>query len=327
MAEVVILTEAGGNVGYGHLMRCRAIADVAGGDLLVQGYGAYPGGDNIQEQAWMERTEELTRELPSSCSVLVDSYLATREVYAALSCHFNLVAAIDDYDRLNYPVNLVINPGLKLPPYRDQVSTVVGGSEFIILRDAIRHQAPKSNYTRMKCVLVTFGGSDDRNMLGRLVPLLRDWGLAVIAVVGDDAMRNRLAEAHPDPSVTWLGRVDASDIARLMVRSDLALSAGGQTLHELAFLGVPTVGVLTGRDQQLNIEGYVAAGFLPARLDAESLDLEAQIVELIEAYRDPALRRSAGLAGRRIVDGRGVLRIVELLQSGFRKFRREEGRQ
>lgn len=314
MAELVILTEAGGNVGYGHLMRCRAIADAAGGDLLVQGYGAYPGGDNIQDQAWMERTEELTSELPSSCPVLVDSYLATWKVYAALSRHFDRVAAIDDYDRLNYPVNLVINPGLKLPPYREQIATVVGGSEFIILRDAILYQAQKSNYARMECALVTFGGSDDRNMLGRLVPLLRDWGLAVTAVVGDDATRDRLAEAHPDSSVTWLGRVGASDMARLMARSDLALSAGGQTLHELAFLGVPTIGVLTGRDQQLNIEGYVAAGFLSARLDAESPDLEAQIIELVEAYRDPALRRSAGLSGRRVVDGHGVLRIVELLR-------------
>lgn len=314
MAELVILTEAGGNVGYGHLMRCRAIADAGGGDLLVQGYGSYPGGDNTHEQAWMERTEELTRELPSACPVLVDSYLARREIYAVLSHHFDRVAAIDDYDRLNYPVNLVINPGLKLPPYREQIATVVGGSEFIILRDAIRHQTSKSNYARMECALVTFGGSDERNMLGRLVPLLRDWGLAVTAVVGDDATRDRLAEAHPDPSITWLGLVDASDMARLMVRSDLALSAGGQTLHELAFLGVPTVGVLTGKDQQLNIEGYVAAGFLPARLDAESLDLETRIIKLIEAYRDPVLRRSAGLAGRRIVDGRGVLRIVELLR-------------
>lgn len=319
MAELVILTEAGGSVGYGHLMRCRAIADAACGELLVQGYGAYPVGNGIHEQAWMEHTEELTRQLSSACPVLVDSYLATREVYTVLSRHFDLVAVIDDYDRLNYPVNLLINPGLRLPAYCEQTATVVGGSEYIILRNSIRRQAPKADYARMERVLVTFGGCDNRYLFERLVPLLLDRGLVITAVVGDDIRRDRLARAYSDPSLTWLGRVDADDMARIMAYSDLALSAGGQTLHELAFLGIPTVGMRTGDDQQWNIEGYVAAGFLPAHLDAESLDLGTRIIELIEAYRDPALRRSAGLAGRRIVDGRGVLRIVELLQSGLRK--------
>lgn len=324
MAELVILTEAGGSVGYGHLMRCRAIADAAGGELRVQGYGTYPGGDGIREQAWISHPEALIRELPSSCRVLVDSYLASYEVYDALSNYFDRVAVIDDYDRLNYPADLLINPGLKLPAYREQTAAVVGGSEYIILRSAIRAQAPKSDYSRLEQVLMTFGGHDNWNMFERLTPLLTCSGLAITAVVGDDTRRDRIARACPDPAVNWLGRVDAGDMARLMARSDLAVSAGGQTLHELAFLGVPTVGVQTGKDQLWNMEGYVAAEFLPAYLDAESPAVEARIIELIEAYRDPALRHRAGLAGRKIVDGRGVSRIAELLLAGSRKLAGQE---
>lgn len=317
MPKLIILTEVGGSVGYGHLMRCRAIADASGGELRVQGYGAYPGGGGIQEQTWMNHPETLTRELSPTCTVLVDSYLASSEVYGVLSRHFDQVAVIDDSDRLNYPADLLINPGLKLPAYREQTATVVGGSEYIILRGAIRHQTPKSDYSRLEHVLLTFGGSDNWNMFERLVPLLADRGLAITAVVGDDARRHHLAQAYPDPAVTWLGRVDAGDMACLMASSDLAVSAGGQTLHELAFLGIPTVGVQTGKDQQWNMEGHLVAGFLPAHLDVERPNIEMHIIELIEAYRDPILRQRAGLAGRRVVDGQGVTRIVKLLRAGF----------
>ena len=51
-----------------------------------------------------------------------------------------------------------------------------------------------------------------------------------------------------------------SDLISKMRKADLAISASGQTLYELCYLGVPTIGYLSGKDQQQNLKSLSKKG-------------------------------------------------------------------
>lgn len=316
MAEVVILTEAGGSIGYGHLTRCLALAGRMEAEVYVHADGYYPKGSNCTDFDWRAHPEKLIANLSSQCLVLVDSYLADAGVYKTLSRYFMYVSVIDDYDRMVYPVDLIINPGVKLPEYGNQTAKVVGGSKYIILRNEIAQQAKKTSYATYQSILVTFGGCDASKIFDWLVPMLVNYPHMTITVVtGNDEVRNALSTNYNGSSIKWLGQVNAKNMAQLMSQADLCISAGGQTLHELAYIGVPTIGVETGADQRNNIEGYIDAGFLMEHLSLDTHNLPLRIYEMIVKYSDVELRQRVAGNGKEIVDGIGVERISDTLMA------------
>ena len=50
MADLVILTEAGGSAGFGHLMRCLAIANETDAELYVNADGDYPDNNRSKKR-------------------------------------------------------------------------------------------------------------------------------------------------------------------------------------------------------------------------------------------------------------------------------------
>ncbi|MDH5368439.1 MAG: hypothetical protein OEW99_00320 [Gammaproteobacteria bacterium] len=314
MTDLAILTEAGGAVGYGHLMRCLAIANNTDAVLYVNGDGDYPKNNCSKEYSWRTHLHAFISAHPASLSVLVDSYLADSHAYEILANYFNHVSVLDDYNRLKYPVDLIINPGIELPCYKNQNAKVVGGSKYIILRDEIIQQDKKSGYHGYQEILVTLGGRESSAVYDWLVPLLEEHCFTSIKIVtGNNENISSLSKKFNDPVIEWFGKVDAEKIAELMYQTNICISAGGQTLHELAYIGVPTICIKTGEDQEYNIAGYVKAGFLQENLSLTTCCLPQKINKLLDAYNNIELRQRTAEKGKVMVDGQGVKCIAEIL--------------
>ena len=97
----------------------------------------------------------------------------------------------------------------------------------------------------------------------------------------------------------------------------MALSASGSTCWELAFMGVPTVIIVTADNQRAIAERLDAAGV------AESLGWHADVEELEIADACAALRgnharrREMSEKGRLLVDGRGAERAADILAAAI----------
>jgi spore coat polysaccharide biosynthesis predicted glycosyltransferase SpsG len=104
---------------------------------------------------------------------------------------------------------------------------------------------------------------------------------------------------------------DAAQMKQIMETSDMAVSAGGQTLYELARMGVPTIAVSIIDNQQYDIDGLLKAGFIEYAGSWEDEHLEDAIVRAcyLLSGREERLKRS--VIGRAIVDGLGASRIVD----------------
>ncbi len=314
MSDLVILTEAGGAVGYGHLMRCIAIASNLDAIIYVHTDGDYPDSQYSKSCNWRTDLDKLSKLLPLSSSILVDSYLASIDIYENLSNHFDYVSVLDDYNRIRYPVDMVINPGVNLPEYSCQDAKIVAGNKYVVLRKEIIEHPKKTDYSSFDNLLITFGGCNTSSIFEWLIPICCQGSFnRITCVTGNNETCRSLSSRFDNTNINWFGQIDASKMAELMCEADICISAGGQTLHELAFLGVPTIAIETGEDQKYIINQYISSEFILKYLTLKKNNLSHRIQLLLNDYSSKELRQRLTTNSKQMVDGLGAKRIAELL--------------
>ena len=118
---------------------------------------------------------------------------------------------------------------------------------------------------------------------------------------------------HPFDGLVKAPLAVAQGLGEGMAQADLAISGGGQTLYELAALGLPAVAVCVASTQEANLAALAAAPTLVAlrRPGAGETDWGAlrDAVHRLAADVDGRARMSA--AGRALVDGCGASRAAD----------------
>ena len=108
-------------------------------------------------------------------------------------------------------------------------------------------------------------------------------------------------------------RPHADDMPDLMARADLAVSAGGSTCWEMAYMGLPNLVLVLADNQRPIAERLAAAGVSLNLGDARRLDPADLAAALDDLVRDRARRRAMAAAGRTLIDGRGAERVLDSL--------------
>jgi len=315
--DLLILTEAGGTAGYGHLMRCSAIADAWGSaKILVNELGRFPSRDKLITHLWLNNPRSIFGFINDRTVLLVDSYRADYDVYEEIKSLGNKLVVIDDYDRICYPCDLLVNPGILSPSYKECIADILSGPEYIIIRREVKSVSPKEYINNeINDVFIMLGGADHSKLLTVILDVLVKYHFNINIIIGNDERAEALSLQYNIDSLKLYGRLDASRVAELMCESDLAISAGGQALNELSYLGVPTIAIQTGIDQEFNMKGFVQQGFLPGYLRSNDADIVPGLENLIMKYSSHEKRSMASNLGKKLVDGNGVVRIVEAIQS------------
>jgi len=272
--RVVFLSECGFGIGLGHVTRMSALSSFLASDGFEVSLRTYERqsenealGDWLSDTSWMART-------PADC-VIVDSYLATEEHYTILRSAFARVVAIDDYNRMAYPADLVINPNVFFSSmdYSNQRARTIGGIGYLILRESFRRC--KRRAVSGSGVLVTLGGSDFRALLPRLARLADRPGTMTIICPEENLRRSLQAQF---PGLRICGRLTENEMLEEYLAAKTVVSGCGQSLHELAYLGVKTTGICLAPDQTLNQAYYVAQGFLRESIQWDDENLEDRVL-------------------------------------------------
>jgi RimJ/RimL family protein N-acetyltransferase len=103
----------------------------------------------------------------------------------------------------------------------------------------------------------------------------------------------------------------AEEMKQVMFDVDLAVSGGGQTLYELARVGVPTVAVGISENQVHNVSGWEKAGFLRFAGWLGDKNLLPNLSRGIDQLLPYEVRRLKSRIGRSTIDGKGVERIID----------------
>ena len=217
------------------------------------------------------------------------------------------------------PADVVIDPtiGAELSPRPDDGSTLLlRGSRYTPIRqrvlDARRSgEADVAHDAAARSVLVVMGGTDPVGLAPVAVKLLAHTGLSLdvtVIAVGEIAERVRAAAEGSSLALSILAPVD--DLAALMVRQDLVVSAAGTSVGELCCLGVPMALVWAVGNQREGYDRVVTAGAAVGLGGSEVGEDQGAVGLLRSVLTDSRARADLVLAGRQVVDGLGAWRVV-----------------
>ncbi len=332
--KVCILTEGGKNIGSGHITRSTTIyqalqeRDIQPTFIINDDESARQqltgGGISSIGFDWLNDTERLFSLIEDADIVFVDSYLAGYDLYESISKAVKKGVYFDDDMRMNYPEGFVVNGAISAErmPYPEQEGvTYLLGAKYTPLRKEFWDVPAKPIRDIPEAVMITFGGTDVRNLTPKVLKLLVDAypGLVKKVIIGNGFRNTTEIESFKDHNTELMYHPDAAEMKKVMLESDIAISAGGQTLYELARVGVPTIAVTVAENQSVNIEGCQDAGFVEYAGDGASERLPERINQKIEMLKDNKVREGKSKAGREVIDGKGSSRIVREVLSDFHR--------
>jgi spore coat polysaccharide biosynthesis predicted glycosyltransferase SpsG len=166
-------------------------------------------------------------------------------------------------------------------------------------------------------VLVSMGGGDPDNVTLKVVQALRQTGISDLearVVVGPanphlEALRQ--ATAH-STGIELL--YDVTNMPELMAWADVAVSAGGSTCWELAFMGLPSVVLVLAQNQRGIAQGLDETGAAVNLGWHEDTSVEQIKNALFQLMRAPAVLGEMSRRGQELVDGDGVKRVAAKLR-------------
>lgn len=329
--KVFIITEGGKGVGLGHISRCIALYDaftqrnitptfILNSDLAED----LMAGRKFKAFNWL-KDEKKTLELLNGADIaVIDSYLAPLSFYKKVAGLVRLTVYIDDSNRLDYPKGIVINSAIYAEkiayPKKDDILHMLG-IQYLPLRKEFEGDIKKSISDRIKNVIITFGGNDSGNITPKILNFLNENYPALIknVVIGAAFEVSNIEKIKrlKNKNVNLTYYPDAEKMRDIMLESDVTISAGGQTLYELAGTGVPTIGICIADNQIDNLKGLEKAGFVKNIGWYEEKDLLHSLKKAMGELEDVRTRQKMSDSGQKAIDGKGSLRIVNALLSGW----------
>jgi UDP-2,4-diacetamido-2,4,6-trideoxy-beta-L-altropyranose hydrolase len=256
-----------------------------------------------------------------AATVVADGYVFDSEYQRTIQDAGLKLLLIDDYGHADAcHAAIVLNQNIcadaALYPRRGAETQLLLGSRYVLLRREFlnrrRPRRPASPLARR--ILVTLGGGDPQNITLDVVQALQRVavpGVVVKVIVGPanpnwKALEN--ATRNPPTSTTLTAAVD--NMPELMAWADLAITAGGSTCWEAAFMGLPAVVFAVAENQRAVCQGLEHAGVV-LNLGWHEQVGPARIAEAVRALLPASAKREEmSRRGERLVDGQGAERVL-----------------
>jgi RimJ/RimL family protein N-acetyltransferase len=126
-------------------------------------------------------------------------------------------------------------------------------------------------------------------------------------------------ESAGDRATEFVRQPDASEISGIFSSSDVVITAGGQTLYELARVGTPAIAITVAENQTNNVKTWHKIGFAEDAGLWSDKDLLDRIGGSLSRLKENKHRFQRSTIGKRLVDGRGPRRIRDILIRTARK--------
>jgi spore coat polysaccharide biosynthesis predicted glycosyltransferase SpsG len=326
-----IHTRSGPNVGFGHLRRCLVLAgaledccmpvfmldesDHWSGDLIrASGYDCFSVS---WHNAW--------RQLPEPAAVLVDTRVTEGIDHQIMIFRSRGIPVLSIHDLgLNLLPSDIVIDGSIVPAaggLPGQDSRVFSGPDYMILDPAFQgfHSKKHTIRNRIETIVINLGGGNAGKHFIRVLEGLKLWS-GNAEIIG---MRGFTSWGQDDIERLITGsfrfRWQRNSIAETVGSADLAITAGGVSAYEALSAGTPLLSLSYDELQQVAITAIAHAGACIDLGAGDLLDpvLLAEMVSMLD--RDRERRERLSLKGKRIVDGRGVERISQIIRELFRE--------
>lgn len=292
--------------------------------------------DHIEwyKQYWQEDVEQvlllMQREQLVADMVIVDHYGLDFRWEQAIRPHIPRIMVIDDLADRNHSCDLLLDQNYVLDVdsrYSSLIpksSVKLLGPSYALLRKEFITASNflKSRDGKVKRVLVTFGGSDPTSETIKVLQAfekinLKDIYISVIIGKSNPFWEQIKNYCDRFPNYRYYHHVD--NMAEMMINHDLAIGAGGTTTWERCFLGLPSLTIVTAKNQLKITEAVAAYGATKYLGESKDIAIEDIINNIKWAIQNPTelvkmSQRAKKLMGDRRCKWKGIGKVMKLLK-------------
>jgi len=342
LPRLVIRADASTQIGAGHLMRCLALAQAwqdAGGRVVFLMAMETPALEARLRSEGMEvihlpvqpgstddaiRTADFAHQVGADW-VVVDGYHFGADYQRIIKDSGLRLLFIDDIGHAeHYSADLVLNQNIHahegLYPNREPYTRLLLGTRYVLLRrEFLKWRGWKREIPGVaRKVLVTMGGSDPDNVTLKVVQALQQVDMdgleAIVVVGGSNPHYEELQSAVQDSRFPIRLESNVVDMPKLMAWADVAVSAGGSVIYELAFMGVPIIGLSRAKQEEVLLQRSTQSG-ISINLGVYHSVQPGWICEVLTGLAHSKEQRLAmSRAGRSLVDEFGPDRVINSMR-------------
>jgi len=337
--KAIIRADGSPAIGMGHVMRCLTLAgelELAGADVLFLSRNFSEGVARTVQSAGialvstssaLTPVEDLDATIRAARSfkagtVIADGYLFDEAYFNGIIGAGLRLVIIDDLADRPMPADLLLNQNVDATPERyaglvRPDTKLLLGTRYCLVRKEFRARRKIGRVTRkdVREVIVTLGGSDPDNHSLKAIRAIEsvDADFNVTLVLGAANPNIAAVRSFVASSVKREVRVvvGAGNMADLIGRADLGITASGTTSYETACLGLPTITVSIAENQEgvARMMGEMGVSVYLGR--APEVDESAIRAAFVSLLKDTPGRSGMSGKGMSLIDGDGAMRVAE----------------
>lgn len=323
--KLLIKTKGGHEQGLGDITGSIALAGRAverGIDTKIVLEGEKPAIELVRNSgiAWEEEKTGsgffllLDAFLPDA--VILNQLNSPPELVTEIKKRDILVATVDDTGPAAASADLRFNPEYV-------IADAYCGHTFIPLRLDYQQENLKERVVskEVRTILVTLGGSDTYGFTPKVVRAISNLPeeISITIIAGPSFQHNcELDLAIRDSHRTFNVIHNVKDMIPLMCSADIAICSAGLTLFELACLGIPVVIICAELFEEETAQYMENNGFGINLGFGEKVSEHAISQAVLSIISDYERRKSMSLKGKKLIDGAGADRIIEIIEHSIR---------
>ncbi len=292
-----------------------------GQDSNIEGIG-FNYGDASSLSTEVEELGDILKELNIQM-LFIDSYNVSFEYFIKIKSLVNKICYIDDLNKFDYPVDVIINGNICAEDLnykkfsKDEILLL--GLKYNLIRDEYKNIPHRTIKREVKDIMITTGGSDPYHITDKILSsflesaYFKEIKLHVIVGSGFKTVDKLSGIANINQNVILYK--DIKKMSEVMLKSDIAISAGGSTLYELCACGTPSMAFIVADNQKNIVECMAKQNYIQSlgwHYNLTSEKLREQLKALIADYK---LREKMSLSMQSALDGEGVDRIYEVIHA------------
>ena len=330
MQRILIRVDASPEIALGHLKRCISLAEglsAKGLDplflclddessrklLSIFSFQTVFINTPVNTGEDIASTLNLMKEKALDC-VIFDSYSVNSDYLDHFSSAGHRVICIDDIADRPLPCNMIINGGLRAEELDCEAPIKLLGIKYCLLSKPFWNHSNTRISGDINNVMITMGGIDHYRFSERCMKIIDKipGDIHITIIVGpfydNKADIEKIARQISKEVELVKGR---DNLHPYMQKCDMAISAGGFTLYELAALRKPVIGLGLWENQYRNVDELDKMGVI---LGLKYIDdnkfhnnFESAVCRMAES---PELRNDLAEKAGALLDGQGALRTA-----------------
>jgi UDP-2,4-diacetamido-2,4,6-trideoxy-beta-L-altropyranose hydrolase len=296
-SQIGIIVDAGPTLGYGHAVRCLRLATALTDEAAIIFYPLsepcreFLASANSDGKFEMEDVQAENNVLPP---LVITDLREAHAIVADIRRNGARHISIHDLGLAQCQSDVVIDGSVtQVFPYsQDTNRGLFIGPQYMITREVVARKRPTHT------VLVTLGGGATTNFAQKVAEEVWKTGMTPITTRG------------------FIGCTPMTDeeFSRAIATCRFAISGSGVTLYDLLASGVPTIAVAFDRLQLRTADAFHDRGAVLSAGLIERMSPSALVRCCMEMLDNRPLVQRLSEAGRMLVDGQGLSRVVEIVR-------------